>query len=94
MGEQPQEGIARTSSPCHHRRHWEGSVPHSQRAADQMSTLSGFGLLGFWDVGVGGMIGTKGGGQIGSVHKQPGKREDDSCHSWRAQVSGKRHKGD
>ena len=27
-------------------------------------------------------------GQIGSVYKQPEKREDDSCHSWRAQVSG------
>ena len=26
----------------------------------------------------------KGGGQIGSVYKQPEKREDDSCHSWRA----------
>ncbi len=23
-------------------------------------------------------------GQIGSVHKQPKKREDGSCHSWRA----------
>ena len=22
-------------------------------------------------------------GQIGSVHKQPEEREDDSCHSWR-----------
>ncbi len=22
-------------------------------------------------------------GQIGSVYKQPEKREDDSCHSWR-----------
>jgi hypothetical protein len=28
-------------------------------------------------------------GQIGSVYKQPEKREDDSCHSWRRQVSGK-----
>jgi hypothetical protein len=24
------------------------------------------------------------GGQVGSVYKQPEKREDDSCHSWRA----------
>ena len=24
------------------------------------------------------------GGQIGSVYKQPEKREDGSCHSWRA----------
>ena len=23
-------------------------------------------------------------GQIGSVYKQPEKKEDDSCHSWRA----------
>ncbi len=23
-------------------------------------------------------------GQVGSVHKQPEKREDDSCHNWRA----------
>ncbi len=23
-------------------------------------------------------------GQIGSVYKQPEKREDDSCHSWMA----------
>jgi hypothetical protein len=23
-------------------------------------------------------------GQIGSVYEQPEKREDDSCHSWRA----------
>jgi hypothetical protein len=35
----------------------------------------------------------KGGGQIGSVYKQPEKREDDSCHSWRVQVSGKGYKG-
>ncbi len=34
------------------------------------------------------------GGQIGSVYKQPEKREDDSCHSWRAQVSRKGYKGD
>ncbi len=58
-----------------------------------MSSLSGVGQLGLWEVGEGGTIGFKG-GQIGSVHKQPGKREDDSCHSWRAQVSEKRHKGD
>ncbi len=25
----------------------------------------------------------KGGGQIGSVYKQPETEEDDSCHSWR-----------
>ncbi len=30
---------------------------------------------------------------MGSVYKQPEKREDDSCHSWRAQVSGKGYKG-
>ncbi len=36
---------------------------------------------------------SEGGGQIGSVYKQPEKREDDSCHSWRAQVSGKGYKG-
>jgi hypothetical protein len=35
----------------------------------------------------------KGGGQIGSVHKLPEKREGDSCHSWRVQVSGKGYKG-
>jgi hypothetical protein len=58
-----------------------------------MSSLSGVGQLGLWDVGEGGIIGFKGGGQIGSVYKQPEKREDDSCHSWRAQVSGKGHKG-
>ncbi len=23
-------------------------------------------------------------GQVGSVYKQPEKKEDDSCHSWRA----------
>ncbi len=28
--------------------------------------------------------------QIGSVYKQPGKREDDSCHSWRAPSKWKR----
>jgi hypothetical protein len=35
----------------------------------------------------------KGGGQIGSVYKLPEKREDDSCHSWRAQVSANGRKG-
>ncbi len=30
------------------------------------------------------------GGQIGSVYKQPEKREDDSCHSWRAPSKWKR----
>ncbi len=29
-------------------------------------------------------------GQIGSVYKQPEKREDDSCHSWRAPSKWKR----
>ncbi len=43
--------------------------------------------LGNWDDWV------KRGGQMGSVYKQPEKREDDSCHSWRAQVSGKGYKG-
>jgi hypothetical protein len=33
--------------------------------------------------GRGGMHGDNG-GQKGTVHKQPEKREDDSCHSWRA----------
>ncbi len=37
--------------------------------------------------------GANGGGQRGSVYKQPEKREDDSCHSWRVQVSGKEYKG-
>jgi hypothetical protein len=39
--------------------------------------------LGFWEIGKGGTIGRRV-GQIGSVYKQPEKREDDSCHSWRA----------
>jgi hypothetical protein len=29
-------------------------------------------------------------GQIGSVYKQPEKREDDSCHNWRAPSKWKR----
>jgi hypothetical protein len=33
--------------------------------------------------GRGGMHGDNG-GQNGTVYKQPEKREDDSCHSWRA----------
>ena len=57
-----------------------------------MSSLSGVGQLGLWEVGEGGIIGLRG-GQIGSVYKQPEKREDDSCHSWRVQVSGKGYKG-
>ncbi len=61
MGEQPQEDIARTSSPRRHRRLWEGSVPHSQSGAVPMSSLSGVGLLGLWKVGEGGVIGFKGG---------------------------------
>jgi hypothetical protein len=30
---------------------------------------------------------------MGSVYEQPEKREDDSCHSWRVQVSGEGYKG-
>ncbi len=60
-GEQPQEDIARTSSLRHHRRPWEGSVPHSQSGAVPMSSLSGVGQLGLWEVGEGGIIGLKGG---------------------------------
>ena len=48
-----------------------------------MSSLSGAELLGFWEVGMGGSIGWRE-GQMGSVYKQPDKREDSSCHSWRA----------
>jgi hypothetical protein len=48
-----------------------------------MSSLSGVELLGFWEFGVGGVIGRRE-GQMGSVYKQPDKREDSSCHSWRA----------
>jgi hypothetical protein len=29
-------------------------------------------------------------GQIGSVYKQPEKRKDDSCHSWRTPSKWKR----
>ncbi len=32
-------------------------------------------------------------GQIGSVYKQPDKREDGSCHSWRAPSKCKGYKG-
>ncbi len=32
----------------------------------------------------------KGGGQIGSVYKQPETEEDDSCHSWRVPSKWKR----
>jgi hypothetical protein len=48
-----------------------------------MSSLSGVELLGFWEFGMGGLIGWRE-EQIGSVYKQPDKREDGSCHSWRA----------
>jgi hypothetical protein len=58
------------------------SVPHSKSGAVPMSSLSGVGWLGLWEVGKGGTVGWRV-GQIGSVYKQPEKREDDSCHSWR-----------
>jgi hypothetical protein len=31
---------------------------------------------------------------MGSVYKQPETEVDDSCHSWRVQVSGRGHKGE
>ncbi len=37
------------------------NVPHSQSGAVPMSSLSGVGQLGLWEVGEGGMIGLKGG---------------------------------
>jgi hypothetical protein len=64
------------------------NVPRSQSGAVPKSSLSGVGRLGFWEIGKGGTNGWRV-GQIGSVYKQPEKREDDSCHSWRRQVSGK-----
>jgi hypothetical protein len=45
--------------------------------------------LGFWEIGKGGTVGGRV-GQIGSVYKQPEKREDDFCHSWRAPSKWKR----
>ncbi len=39
------------------------SVPHSQSGAVPMSSLSGVGQLGLWDVGEGGITGFKGGGK-------------------------------
>jgi hypothetical protein len=54
-----------------------------------MSSLLGVGQLGCWEIGKGGTIGW-GVGQIGSVYKQPEKREDDSCHIWRAPSKWKR----
>jgi hypothetical protein len=30
---------------------------------------------------------------MGSVYKQPETEVDDSCHSWRVQVSRREHKG-
>jgi hypothetical protein len=59
------------------------TVPHSQSGAVPISSLLGVGQLGFWEFGRGGSTGRRV-GQIGSVYKQPEKREDDSCHSWRA----------
>ncbi len=58
-----------------------------------MSSLSGVGQLGLWEVGGGGIIGVKG-GQIGSVHKQPEKREDDlsqleGASKWKEAQKGK-----
>jgi hypothetical protein len=38
------------------------------------------GVLGIWRGGVGWV---RGGGQMGSVYKQPETEVDDSCHSWR-----------
>jgi hypothetical protein len=67
-------------------------VPHSPSGAVPMSSLPSVGQLGLWEIGKGRIIGLRG-GQIGSVYKQPEKREDDSCHSWRVQVSGKGYKG-
>ncbi len=51
-----------------------GIVPHSESGVAPMLSLSGVGLLGFWEFGMGGLIGWRV-GQIGSVYKQPDKRE-------------------
>ncbi len=77
------ESATETTSPHHHRRPWEGSVPHSEGGVVPMSSLLGVGQLGFWEIGKGGTIGGRV-GQMGSVYKQPEEREDGSCHSWRA----------
>ncbi len=58
-------------------------VPHSKSGIVPRLSLLGAGQLGFWVVGKGGTSGQRGGGQIGSVYKQPETEEDDSCHSWR-----------
>jgi hypothetical protein len=46
------------------------------------SSLLGAGQVGFWEAGRG-MGQPGGGGQMGSVYKQPEREEDDSCHIWR-----------
>ena len=51
------ESEMEATSPHHHRRFWEGSVPHSQSGAVPISSLLGVGQLGFWEIGKGGTIG-------------------------------------
>ena len=58
-----------------------------------MSSLSGVELLGFWEFGMGGLIGCRE-GQMGSVYKQPDKREDSSVTAGGRQVSEREYKGE
>jgi hypothetical protein len=58
-----------------------------------MSSLSGAELLGFWGLGMGGLIGWRE-GQMGSVYKKPDKREDSSVTAGGRQVSKGKYKGE
>ncbi len=58
-----------------------------------MSSLSGVELLGFWELGVGGLIGWRE-GHMRSVYKKPDKREDSSVTAGGRQVSEREYKGE
>ncbi len=46
---------------CYHVMMYTVHVPHSESGVVPMSSLSGVGLLGFWESGMGGLIGRRGG---------------------------------
>jgi hypothetical protein len=68
-------------------------VPHSGSGVAPMSSLSGAELLGFRELGMNGLIGGRE-GQMGSVYKQPDKREDSSVTAGGRQVSKREYKGE
>ncbi len=75
------------------RRLWEGSVPHSQSGVVPMSSLSGVGQMGFWEVGMGEQLG-EGWGKWGQSTSNLRRGRTVPVTAGGRQVSEREHKGE